>query len=433
MTEATNGHVDPDENKRRVIDNAMLAFRSDAAGQDQPPWEPSRCRQALADLADADVPRLVKHRRLIDGLRRCQAGNRLDLKDHASQVLFATLDQDQDEGTRSGQAEQARRRLDEIAGAPGEAWLQPQHWQLWVQSTNDIFQFTTPEQTFEACTDDQLVMKATPAGQLVPSRLLMAQFWSDLPPTSFHAFVDPQTWPQCSPFWKSMVAKRGPVPTADGYDAVLEETVDILTEELTVPLSVAFRVRPDGSRVWTRFNISRGYYNDDTKVDVDTGTVSAESVPGGPARTRVQAIKYLHWRDPDHPDPTALACAFGWSELVEEMAHACTQGARPEEGPSARPETKPPAGTGAKPSVDTAISQLVRAVTAEYQQGLTENGPYVERLIGRFTGPSWDPGWVNDLLDMGLVAARHYGHMVGDVRRFADSLRNAATDGDGHE
>ena len=82
--------------------------------------------------------------------------------------------------------------------------------------------------------------------------------------------------------------------------------------------------------------------------------------------------------------------------------------------------------------MDAAITQLVKEVTTEWQQGITENGPNLEQLMRRFTGSSWDPGWVNDLLDMALVAARRYGNIAGDVRRFADSFRDPPAEGDGH-
>jgi hypothetical protein len=58
--------------------------------------------------------------------------------------------------------------------------------------------------------------------------------------------------------------------------------------------------------------------------------------------------------------------------------------------------------------------------------------------MGRFTGKSWDAGWINDLLDMGLVAANHYGNIASDIRLFADSLRDALAgsdtpaEGEGH-
>jgi hypothetical protein len=196
---------------------------------------------------------------------------------------------------------------------------------------------------------------------------------------------------------------------------------------LVVPLQIGFRVDPDQSRVWTRFNISREFYRSTTPVDVDTGTVSAESVPGGPAPTRVRATKYLHWRYQSQPDLTAQACDFGWSDLMVEMAYGCVQGL-PTDGSQAE-------GTGtdgAKTSVDEAIGQLVEAVTTQWQQGMSENRPNLERLMGRFTGSSWDAGWINDLLAMGLVTARRYGNIASGVRRFADSLRDAATERDGH-
>jgi len=83
---------------------------------------------------------------------------------------------------------------------------------------------------------------------------------------------------------------------------------------------------------------------------------------------------------------------------------------------------------GAKTPADAAIRTLVEAVTTECQASISENGPHLEHLIGRFTGSSWDAGWINDLLDMGLVTVRHYGNIASGVRRFADSLRDTATE-----
>lgn len=437
MTDATSGNAPSDEEKRRILEEVTLAFRPGAPSHFLRKVRPAPS-QALADLAAAaNIRRLTKHRRLIDGLRRSPAEDRASLGDQARQVLVSTLDQDLPEDSRRSRVDRAKLRLDEVVAAPGAPRLQPQHWQLWVQSTNDIYHYTTNEQTFEACNDEQLVMKATPDGTLVPSRLIIAQFWSDLPPAAFRQYVDPQNWPHCSPFWEAFTPLGPIVPTGDGYDGDFNEVVDIITETLTVPLHVGFRVLPDQSRVWTRFNISRPFYNATTEVDVDTGTVSAESVPGGPAPTLVQATKYLHWRNPSHPDLTAMACDFGWCELMEEMAYGCAQGF-PAAGAQAEAAGAEAAGAkgagahGAKTSVDAAIRQLVEAVTTECQQGISDNGPYLAQLIGRFTGPSWDAGWINDLLNMGVVTARRYGNIASDVRRFADSLRDAAPERDSH-
>jgi hypothetical protein len=430
MTDATSGNVSADEQKRRILEEATLTFRPDAPSHFLRERRRPERSQALARLAAAaNIRRLTKHRRLIDGLRRIQAGDRASLDVHARQVLVSTLEQDLPEDSRQSLVDRAKLRLDEVVAAPGAPRLQPQHWQLWVQSTNDIYHYTLHEQTFEACNDEQLVMKATPDGTVVPSRLIIAQFWSDLPPAAFRQYVNPVNWPHCSPFWKAFTPLGPVVPTGDGYDGDFNEVVDIITETLTVPLHVGFRMLPDQSRVWTRFNISRGFYNASTEVDVDTGTVSAGSVPGGPAPTLVQATKYLHWRDPSHPDLTALACAFGWCQLMEEMAYGCAQGF-PAAG--ARAEAKGAGADGAKTSVDAAIRQLVEAVTTECQQGISDSRPYLAQLIGRFTGPSWDAGWINDLLNMGVVTVRHYGNIASDVRRFADSLRDAEPERDSH-
>jgi len=427
MTDTTGGYAPPDEDKRRVIEDAILAFRPEVARQYPRDPAPTPAR-ALTDLAAAaSVRRLTKHRRLIDGLRRSTADDRARLDDQARLVLASTLEQDLPEDRRQNLVDQAKHRLDEVVAAPGASRLRPQHWRLWVQSTNDIFRFTRQEQTFEACNDEQLVTKATPDGQLVLSRLIIAQFWSDRPTADFRTYVDPQNWPRCSPFWRSVQELRPVVQTADGYDWDFNETVDIITQTLTVPLRIGFRELPDQSRVWTRFNISRDFYNQNTEVDVDTGTVSAESVPGGPAATLVRATKYLHWRDPNRLDLTALLCDFGWCELMEEMAYGCAQGF-----PPASTSATKTAADGAKTAVDDAIRQLVEAVTTQCQQGIGDNGPHLEKLIGRFTGPSWDAGWINDLLDMGLVTTRRYGNIASDVRRFADSLRDAAAERDDH-
>jgi hypothetical protein len=437
MTDATDGNAPPDEEKRRIIEDAILAFRPDVARQF--PREPPPPGPVFGGLATAtNIPRLVKHRSLIDGMRRSTADVRAVLDDQARNVLASTLEPDLPEDRRQSLAEQARRRLDEVAEAPGEARLRPQHWQLWIRSTNDIFRFTTHERTFEACNDERREMKATPDGQFVLSRLIIAQFWSDRPPADFVTFVDPRNWPNCSPFWREVRGLRPVVQLADGYDLDFAETVNIVTETVTVPLSIGFRILPDLSRVWTRFNISRDFYDPTTPVDVDTGIVSAESISGGPAPTRVLATKYLHWRDPGRrPDLTALACDFGWCELMEEMAYGCAQGFGPASVQATGTQTtgtqtaETQAGTeadGAKTPVDVAIRQLVKSVTTECQASISENGPRLEQLIGRFTGSSWDAGWINDLLDMGLVTVRHYGNIASGVRRFADSLRDASTE-----
>jgi len=431
MTNATSGYVAPGE-KRRIIEDAYLAFRPDVADRYPRPGAPGPpgAQEALADLAAAtNIPRLVKHRRLIDGLRRSAARDRSRLNTHARRVLASTLEPGLPDDRRRSLVDQAKSQLDEVAAASGTQRLQPQHSQMWVQGTNDIFPYTTHEQSFEACNDEQEADKATPDGQFFPSRLIIAQFWSNLPPAAFRTYVDPRNWPQCSPFWRAMQPLGPIVQTADGYDGDFAETVNIITETLTVPLHIGFRVLPDQSRVWTRFNISRAFYDQfpGTEVDVDTGTVSAESVPGGPAPTRVRATKYLHWRDPDRSDLTGLSCDLGWSDLMMEMADGCAQGS-PADGRQAQSTVT----GGAKTSADAAVSQLVEAVTTQCQQGISESGPYFEQLIGRFTGSSWDAGWINDMLGMGLVTARRYGNVASNVRRFADSLRDTPTERDGH-
>jgi hypothetical protein len=91
----------------------------------------------------------------------------------------------------------------------------------------------------------------------------------------------------------------------------------------------------------------------------------------------------------------------------------------------------PAAGVGT--SVDDAIKRLVEEVVTQCRDGIGASGPHLEKLIGRFTGPSWDPRWVNDLLAMGLVTVDRYGSIASSVRRFADSLKDADDREDDHE
>jgi len=426
MTDATSDPTPADEEKRRVIEDAIMAFRPGVI-RDFPRDPPAAPGLALAALAAAaTVRRLTKHRRLIDGFRRSTADGRAGLDGEARLVLDSTLEPGLPDDRRQLLVDRAKRRLDEVAADPGEPWLQQRHWQHWVRGTDDIFRFSTHERTFAACNDEQQVWKLTPDGQSVLSRLIVAEFWSDLPPAAFREFVQPKNWPSCCTFWKSVNPLDGPeVPTTDGYDWDFEETVSIITETLTVPLHIGFRELPDHSRVWTRFNLLSGpNYTPAVQVDVDTGTVSAESVQGASSSTLVKATKYVHWRYGGQPDLTAQACDFGWCELMEEMAYGCASGFAPDST-----QASAAAAGGAKTPADAAIKQLVEAVTTECQQVINQNGPNLEQLIGRFTGKSWDAGWINDLLDMGLVTARHYGNIASDVRRFADSLRDAPAEG----
>jgi hypothetical protein len=405
-----NGTADGDrEQRRRIIEDVLLAFRPELIDQFGVAGElPSR-RQALENLAGAVFPRLLKHRLLIDAMRRVRflpQGEPLD--DAVRAVLASTLGEERE----SPRVEEAKRHLETVAVAEGSLGLDATHWALWVQLTNELFQFEVEERTFQACNDEDIVLKPTPDLKLVRSRLIVAEFWSQRRPADFATFINPFNWPRCSEFWRSVTVLQGPTPTDSGYDCDIEETVTILTgETLTVPLQVAFRIRPGGSRVWTRFNTSRRFFTPAVPVDVDTGTVSAESMPGGPAQTLVRATKYVHWRDPNRPDLTMLACDFGWSQLMMDMAYRCARGI-----PGAT------ASTSVTTSVEDAVGRVVGDVTDECRNGISDCRPILEKLVRRFTGPSWDLRWINDLLAIDNVLVTRYGRIAGHVRRFADEL-----------
>jgi hypothetical protein len=316
--------------------------------------------------------------------------------------------------------------LDEVAQAYPDAerpGIRTPVWQLWVQRTQEYFAFTTEEATFEACDDEDLIDKPRPDfASLTNSRLIVSQFHSTLPPSAFAEYVDPERWPKCSPFWKSMVEvpPNNRKTLANGYDCRFLETVSILGRNLTVPLDVAYRT--SATRCWVRFNIDRVSYSTAVPVDVDTGTVSAARAPGE-TTTLVQATKYVNWGQPGTPDYSSLSCDFGWCELMIEMAYRCTGG--PPALAAATEETG-----GATPSVEDAAKAFAEGVTSECRDSVGQYEGPLEKLIGRFTGPSWDARWINDLLDMGKVTVDRYGRIASTVRRFADDLKNAeSTDG----
>jgi hypothetical protein len=403
------------ERRRQVIEDALLAFRPrerdefrDQIGREVPtPW------QAMESLAQAELPRVLKHRLLIDAVRRAHRQD-LDeprMEEGMRNVLRSTMD----EGLTDQHVAEAMRDLEAVAAAEGEERLQAAHWEEWVNRTEDLFQYSTEERTFQACNDVDRTVKATPNLQLVPSRLIVAEFWSDLLPNDFATFIDPSNWPKCSDFWKEMKELGARTTIGEGYDCEVRETVTILTgETLTVPLQIAFRKRADGSRVWTRFNLSRSSYGPNVPVDVDTGTVSAELMTDGPAPTLVRGTKYLHWANPKRPDVTTLACDFGWAELMIQMAYRCA---------GRMPMATTP--TTARVSVEGAVKRLVEDVTTEWRNGINDSRAHLETLIGRFTGPSWDARWVNDLLALGNLAAKRSGRIASHVRTFADALKEA--------
>jgi hypothetical protein len=419
MTDAISHFEQSDEDKerrRQVIEDVLVAFRPqvqeefrDLIGREVP-----SPRDALEQLAGtADIDRLLKHRLLIDAFRRTPELERGDLDNSVRDVLDSTMTGDED--ARQARVEAAKRVLDQVAAASGDARLQDEHWERWVSGTSALFGFTTHEATFSACNDERMVRKRRrPDGQIVTSRLIVAQFWSDRPPAAFARYINPLNWPACSAFCRGMRPLSPPIELEFGYDCDLEETVRILGRTLIVPLQMAFRNRPDQGRVWTRFNIAPAFFTESVPVNVDTGTVSAEAMPGGPARTLVRATKYLHWND-TQPDFTKLACDFGWSEFMVQMAESCLEG----------PDTSGTQMAGVGTSVDDAIKRLVDEIATECRDGIGASRPHLEKLIGRFTGPSWDPRWINDLLAIGLLTMDRYGSIASSVRRFADSLQDA--------
>jgi hypothetical protein len=430
MTDPTGGGPPPSDDKaatRQAMEDAILAFRDPAAseGRGAPP-DPDA---ALEGLAGASLPRVLKLRLLLDGLLRPD-GSPSD--DAVRRVLEATLPGGPDEAVEPSRVEEARRHLTDVAEAARDRQLRPEHWDSFTARTGDLFGFDVHELTFEGgCNDEVAAVKATPDGTHVKCRLIEAQFWSDRPPSAFARWVNPRHWPRCSEAWEAMRPLKGEPPERGDYDNTFEEVVVIGGTRLRVPLEVGFRERRDGSRVWVRFNIDREVYErwvaagDALPVTVDTGTVSAEAVPGGPARTLVRMTKYLHLADGDRMFPE-LACDAGWVGLMIAMADACDEPVASTRAAGASPgATAAGAASARAAAVDPAVRQFVEEVANKCRRGIDQTSPHVQKLISRFTGPSWDPRWVNDLLEIGLVTARRYGAVASSVRGLADELRAA--------
>jgi hypothetical protein len=423
------------------LENACVAFLEAGARPSSeafpPGWLPGR-EQALEEMATSRTPRVVKLQHMIEVLRRDpEAYERLD--ESIRLVLEHTLPTVQGELPPRSQVDAAKRHLDEVVRAPGDRPFEERHWLQFVESAGELFRFDVPERTFRGrgrCNDLETAPKRTPEGTLVDSAVITSEFLSAEPPSAFIDYVNPENWPRCSSFWREMapLTDPTPVPDAGGYDRVFEEVVEIGSQTLRVPLAVGFRVSLDRSRVWVRFNLDRDRYlqreasenpQDRVPVNVDTGTVSAERVPGadGP-RTLLRATKYLHAT----PDGGAqlfprLACDVGWPELMMAMAYRCSPDGPPPEGDRTAAAAAP---AGAADPAEVAVQRFVQQVVAECQQGINDTGPAMQQLLRRFTGPTWSAGWVNDLLDIGMKTTRRYGRVASHLRGLADDLGRAA-------
>jgi hypothetical protein len=420
MTEQTAGGRRPYDwpEQRRAMERTVLAFRAVASDDAEVTAGPDPA-QALRDLADSGLHRVIKQRILLDGLLRTLPGERDETTNEAARYLLQkTLPGDPD----AAQVDEIMDLLVGVAGGANRQRLQPSHWGVFAGGAREAYGYDIEELSFSSgCNDRLTTTKMTPDGQPRESRLIEAQFWSDEPPMAFASYVDPRNWPRCSSAWKDMKELSITATESGGYNGVFEEVVEINDRELRVPLEVGYRVRPDGSRVWVRFNIARHQYRehrDKMLVDVDTGLVSAELRPGGPARTLVRATKYLHMVDNDGMVPS-LACDAGWPDLMIAMAERCATRWPRKEPVTATPES------GRTARVDAAVGRFVDEVVATCQQGIGDTTPHVRRLIGRFTGASWDPRWVNDLLAIGKLTAERYGAVASSVRGLADGLGNA--------
>ena len=420
--------------RRRAFERAHDVLRQ-PPGQRAKGWADD-ARRTLHALAESETPRVVKLRLLVDILRRQSPRDRQALDAGVRHVLRHTLPTAAGRLPPDALVEQAKELLDAVVEAPGGAFLEEPHWRQLAEESAPLFGFAVAERTFEGgCNDQDLATKLTPDGDPVQSRVLIAQFWTDQPPSAFIDYVSPRNWPSCSSFWESMEPLSAVVQEPNGnYTGVFQEVVKIGDATLRVPLEVGFRMNADLSRVWARFNIDGGQYQkrkadeDPVPVDVDTGTVSAETVPGGPAATRVRAVKYLS--APPGSDAARfaeLACDSGWSEMMLTMAFSCSP-----DGPSelaaaaartraaAAPRPAAPAAPSAVPA--SAAEEFVGRVVKDCMDGVDATGQHVQRLLTRFTGPSWDPRWINDLLDIGVVTAERYGRVLSHLRGLADRL-----------
>jgi hypothetical protein len=425
MTETTEYFAE----RRRILEHAHEVFRR--RPQELTDEWLAEAGRALEELAEAKTTRVVKLRFLVDTFRRGNQDAYEALQGPVSRVLEHTLPTTRGQSPQPPVVDEAKRHLDNVMKAKGAPRLEERHWTQLTRESGPLFGFATSERTFGArCNDEELAWKTTPDGRHVECRVIVGEFWSSQPPSAFVDYVDPRRWPDCSSFWRDMRVLSLIMAPNGNYDGVFEEVVDVGKATLEVPLEVGFRMRDDLSRVWVRFNLDRDLYLDRmgkkaaVKVDVDTGTVSAESMPGGPAPTRVRATKYLHAADPAAVPFPELLCDLGWPEMMIDMAFRCSPDG-PSEVAAAGAAARATAAAAAVPA-DVAVGRFVERVVRECQDGIGHTSPYLQSMIGRFTGPSWDLGWINDLLGIGMVTTERYGRVLSHVRGLADDLGTAA-------
>jgi hypothetical protein len=110
--------------------------------------------------------------------------------------------------------------------------------------------------------------------------------------------------------------------------------------------------------------------------------------------------------------------------MMIDMAFRCSPDG-PSEVAAAGAAARATAAAAAVPA-DVAVGRFVERVVRECQDGIGHTSPYLQSMIGRFTGPSWDLGWINDLLGIGMVTTERYGRVLSHVRGLADDLGTAA-------
>lgn len=163
----------------------------------------------------------------------------------------------------------------------------------------------------------------------VTRRTVVSKFRTKVLLSEIKTYADPHNWPRCSTYFKSMVdVAPGMTAVSNGWDGVIEETVEIIPPHLFVtPLKFKYRETLDanGNLVKVRLDYDLANAGGTADIAVDKGWIemSTDSNPLNPMPTGVEAIKTIGFKNPLWQSWTSLLCDTAWGELVIDAAMRC--------------------------------------------------------------------------------------------------------------
>lgn len=335
-------------------------------------------------------------------------------------------------------------------------------WDMFEPVATRTLALTDDERWGPRCTDE---LSVTSKSGVVAAQV-SSEFWTDRTPEQMAGWADPQTWPDCSIYFRSMEphpkGSTQPVPYAgppEGWDGTFLEVVDaFLGHRLETPLRFMYRKELPNA-VWSTYELADPQGTAD--IVIDEGFLEARLKPNGPPGrpTHVRTLKVIRFRDDQLQEFVTLACDTFWTEAAITMALDCSDRGGATTTPAKKPAGKKIAGkktaakkTAAKPGkvvpvpddtegfcdpeVKADIQQLFRDAVEQATKSVETYTELAGKAATRVAEGNVDPTawskdlaaatalWVNDVTNvwttwtqaLNLVAGKGDGDASGDDR-----------------